>query len=250
MRAALNPVNDQQLPLNLRLNAEHTLANFLAGSNVGLVQRLVPLAEAGVEVGELEPITFIHGAAGAGKSHLLQAVVHRARQGLANHAAGYLPLTSYRELGAAVLEGQERHSLLCVDEVEIIAGDADWERGLFGLCNAMRAAGHKLVFAATEPPNALDIALPDLRTRLAWGGVFHLQYLRGDELAELLDLRCAHHGFMLTTSAREYLLNRHVRDAPAIVDFVKRLDRVSLAAKKKVSLTMVRELLNAEQLSS
>ena len=69
-----------QLPLPLRLADDATFDNFRAVAGVAAPYRALA-DDSG------EPLQFVHGPAAAGKSHLLQAVCHRAPPG-----ALYLPL--------------------------------------------------------------------------------------------------------------------------------------------------------------
>ena len=55
-------------------------------------------------------------------------------------------------LGPAPLEGLPRLDLVCLDDVQLAAGKADWERALFGLYRELEEGGGSLVAAAPEAP--------------------------------------------------------------------------------------------------
>ncbi|BBI74030.2 hypothetical protein HAALTHF_34830n [Vreelandella aquamarina] len=48
-------------------------------------------------------------------------------------------------------------------------GRKRWEEALFHAFNRLRDAGKALLIAANKPPRHLEVALPDLASRLAWG---------------------------------------------------------------------------------
>ena len=73
-----------QLALPVHLQDEATLDNFLFSDDLLALRRLLE-AQTGLEG---EPSIFLHGPAGSGRSHLLQA----ACQALPTGEAVYLPL--------------------------------------------------------------------------------------------------------------------------------------------------------------
>ena len=60
----------------------------------------------------------LHGPAGSGKTHLLQAACRDHRHG------AYLPLDRLRSAGPALLDGFEAQALVAIDHADAVAGDA------------------------------------------------------------------------------------------------------------------------------
>ncbi|MBL4622321.1 MAG: ATP-binding protein, partial [Immundisolibacteraceae bacterium] len=123
----------QQLPLDIHLRVDHRLDNFLISSNQAreLVEKLADPAQLSANEAIL-----IYGATGTGKTHLLQGLCQTA--GNLKMRCGYLPLRDLKQASPAVLEGLEQLDLLCLDDIHTIAGDNEWERGLFNLFNLSR----------------------------------------------------------------------------------------------------------------
>ncbi len=221
-----------QIPLPLALTGSATFDTFVAGANGALVETLRRGSE---------PFVYLAGGAGSGKSHLLQAACHAA------HGAGgrcaYLPLGSGPGLAPEVLEGLEALELVCLDELEAVAGDPGWERALFRFYNAMRERGGRLYAAARAVPDALDVRLPDLASRLAWGPVFRLHPLADADLARALVLRARARGLELPPEVADYLLRRCPREPAALFALLERLDEASLAAQRRLTIPFVRRLL-------
>ena len=67
---------------------------------------------------------------------------------------------------SAVLEGLESLSVVCIDDIEQILGDREWEIALFHLINAVRDHRRRLVVSALTPANQLAVELKDLHSRL------------------------------------------------------------------------------------
>lgn len=220
-----------QLPLRIGLRDSATLANFLHGPNAAAVAAL----ESGYE-----PFVYLWGAPGTGKSHLLQGLCHRfAAEG---GAPVYLPLGE-EQLAPEICDGLEMTPLVCLDDIQAVAGNPEWETALFHLYNRIRDVGGRLLVAATAAPGQLGISLPDLQSRLGWGPVFHLQPLSDDEKVDALTLRARARGIELGADVARYLLRRYRRDTHGLFDLLEQLDRASLAAQRRLTIPFVRELL-------
>ncbi len=219
----------QQIPLRIGLKDSATYANFYPGANATVVHTL--------QLGE-EPFIYIGGALGSGRSHLLQAACHEVSE--ANGLAAYLPLAECMAMPPQMFEGMEQMTLLAIDDVELLAGNGEWELALFHLYNRMREAGHRMIVAGNAAPAALGIRLPDLLSRLGWGPVFQLQLLGDREKSEALRMRAAQRGMELPPEVADYLLNHASRDMHDLFELLDRLDEGSLAAQRKLTIPFVR----------
>lgn len=220
-----------QLPLRIGLMDGATFENFLPGDN-GELLRLLQRGS--------EPVVFLWGEAGSGKSHLLQAACRLAR------GAAYLPLAELSGESPELCQGLEQLELVALDEVEAVAGHADWETALFHLFNRCRQSGCRLRAAAAGPPSSLALSLPDLASRLAWGPVYQVHRLSDEQKRAALRLRAERRGMALPEEVTDYLLRRYSRDPHALFELLERLDRASLAAKRRLTVPFVRDLIRRE----
>lgn len=220
-----------QLPLRIGLRDSATFANFYPGANAG--------ASHALQQGE-EPFIYLWGADGCGKSHLLQAACHTA--GEQGSRSFYLPLDE-PGIAPSMLEGLESMGLVCLDNLQAVAGNDDWEQALFHLYNRLRESGNHLLAAGNAAPGALGLRLPDLVSRLGWGPVFQLQPLDDTGKAEALRLRAANRGMQMSVEVASYLLQRAPRDMHALFALLERLDEGSLAAQRKLTIPFIRQLL-------
>lgn len=227
----MSATDSPQLPLRIGLRDSATFANFHPGENASACHALEQ---------RQEPFIYLWGAGGSGKTHLLQAACHAMSE--AGQAAIYLPL-SEPGLMPVMLEGMEQMALVCLDDIDAVAGDPTWEQALFHLYNRLRDNGHHLVAAGSAPPAALGLCLPDLVSRLGWGPVFKLQHLSDEAKGEALRRRAANRGMALSPEVTSYLLQRAPRDMHALFALLERLDEVSLAAQRKLTIPFVREFL-------
>ncbi|MBL7249106.1 DnaA regulatory inactivator Hda [Alloalcanivorax marinus] len=223
-----------QLPLALELREGHALDNFHAGPNGAALATVRAAAE-----GE-ERQVFIWGAAGQGRSHLLEGAVRRAQE-LGRHAC-LLPAAELLPLVPDVLESMEQFDLLAVDDVDRFAGEAAWEEALFHLYNRMMARGGALLFSATAAPGALGWLLPDLATRLAAGPVFRLQPMEEEDLAGLLAERARERGLKLGPEVARFMVMRSERSPALLLERLATLDRTALARQRAPTIPFVKDV--------
>ena len=225
-----------QLPLALRLNPRATFETFVAGPNGAALAWLHRLAR-----GDEAPITLLWGPPCSGRSHLLQATCHAAD--LAGRRSAYLPLGLLGDDAIPLLEGLEEPDLVCIDDVERLAGDAAGERAAFALCNRLRDTGASLLASSAAPPAELTIELPDLRSRLGWGPVFQLRGLDDEAKLAVLGRRAGELGFELADEAGRYLLTRSRRGLAELLELLDGIDRAALAAQRRVTVPFLRDYL-------
>ncbi len=218
----------KQLPLGVQLRSDAHFENFAGGDNDEL---LTALKGSGAS-----PI-WIWGAAGSGKTHLLQAMCAAAPA-----EAAYFPLAR-AGLPPAALQGFERAGVLCLDDVDAVAGDAEWEGALFEIFNHAVELRTRLVFAASQAPRHAAWGLHDWRSRAASCMVYQLHELDDAGRMQALELRAAQKGLQLPAETAEYLLRRMPRDLPTLLGILDALDVASLAAQRRLTVPFIRDAL-------
>jgi DnaA family protein len=228
----------RQLPLGVQLRDYARLATFVTAPGSDVVAHVEALASGRAT----PPVTFVWGPNGAGKTHLLQAAC--AAAGTHGLRAGYAAMDDACADPAAI-EGWEQLDLVCVDDLQAIARRADWERALFALYNGLGEHGGTLLVAADRSPGELDVALPDLASRLRAGPVFRVQPLDDAGRVEALRRHAGARGLELPVSTARYLLRHTRRDMHTLSATLELLDRASLAAQRRLTIPFVRTLLHA-----
>jgi len=219
----------KQLALGVRLRADAVFESFWPGLN-GEVIAALRMKDSG-------PL-WLWGAPGSGKTHLLQAVCSAAGE-----AAAYFPLDRSLALPPDALAGFERTRVLCVDDVDAVAGDLAWERSLFRLFNEAAELRTRLIFAAAVPPRQADWSLEDWRSRAGSCVVYQVRDLDDEGRLEALRLRAAQRGLQLPYETSEYLLKRMPRDLPSLFEILDHLDEASLVAQRRLTIPFIRDAL-------
>jgi DnaA family protein len=222
----------KQLALGVTLRANALFANFYPGPNEEVL--------AALQGPGADPI-WVWGSAGCGKSHLLQA-----RCAATEGPAAYIPLASIAT-GAALppeaLRGFADCGVVCVDDVDAVAGNLNWEQALFRLFNEAQESRSRLVFSARAAPRAIEWRLDDWRSRAAACVVYHVRELDEAGRARALELRAAQRGLKLPAETLDYLMKRMPRDLRSLFDILDELDEASLAAQRRLTIPFIREAL-------
>jgi DnaA family protein len=226
-----------QLPLDIRLSDGASFDSYYEGPN----QEPVALLKLSLE-GRGERILYLWGGSGAGKTHLLQAACRRLSDG--GRASGFVPLAD-RALDPAILEGLHHLPLLCLDDLQACAGRVHWEQALFALYQRAQETGNTLVIAAAAAPAAVGMNLPDLRSRLTASLVLHLSRMDDQTRMKALQHRARWRGLELPDPAARFLLSRCARDPKSLFAVLDRLDAASLAARRKLTVSFLRTVLDS-----
>jgi chromosomal replication initiation ATPase DnaA len=166
----------------------------------------------------------------AGKTHL--ANVWLLRSGAARLEAA--------TLGEADVPAATAHGAVLVEDLH--AGIAD-ERALFHLLNAVRE--HKLTMLLTSriPPGELEVALPDLRSRLRALPVVTIDPPDEVLLKAVLVKLFTDRQLTVEPELIAYLITRMERSMEAAANIVDAIDRTAMASHRKVTRALAAKVL-------
>lgn len=225
-----------QLPLGFRLRDDATFASFMPVGNQQVMQAVINLAH-----GIGDNFLYIYGPVGSGRSHLLQAICHAAPE--FHQTVVYLPLDDQMLVHKDLLIGLEQTDLICLDDIEMVAGNSILEEQLFHLFNKVRDLNHRLIITASVPPINLNIKLPDLKSRLSWGTVYQLHLLNDEQKLSALQLRAQSRGLDLDPAVGKFLLRRCPRNMADLFMTLEELDQASLAEQRRLTIPFVKGVL-------
>jgi DnaA family protein len=268
----------QQLPLGVRIPDRAVFESFFAGPNAQAVEytmrvaaggAIVPgvaapwhgnavvrtgttaaaadvdLRKAGDAVGSgrevgTQAVTWLCGPASVGKTHLLQAIVARAGK---RGRAGYFPLMELAPLGVGVLEGLTSLDCICLDDLDPVVGQLDWEKTLFGLLREIQERDGSLIVSAKAPPALLPWSLRDLGSRFTAAAIFQLHELDEDDQQKALQLHAHVRGFELPDDTARWLQRRFPRDMRTLYNLLDTLDEAALVAQRRLTVPFIRSVL-------
>jgi len=228
----------KQIALDIGLASGPTLANFFAGPNEEALRHLALWAGQKSSAATRSPVpTLLWGGSGSGKTHLLKAIREALREQGAT--VGWLDATvqeppAFDEAWGAVLL-DDVHLYTAVQQHAAF----NW----FVNATAPKTGSQRPVLAASElPPTDLKLR-EDLRTRLGWGHVFHLQVLSEPERRAVLRQAADARGVFLSDEVMGFMLTRFSRDLGSLMQLLDQLDGYALQTKRSVTIPLIRAML-------
>lgn len=229
--------NPSQLTLAVELNDEARLENyFTSASNLQILSRLASLTAF-----SNDNFVYLWGAQFSGKSHLLQAVCHHAEQ--ANKTALYVSLKELSALSPEIFENCHLLSVVCIDDLQEVAGKPAWEQALFILFNQLKESGTALLISADVSASSLVLDLPDLASRLQSMLVFNLASLNDSDKKQALQHRAKQRGFELSDAVADYIIVRAGRGFDDLIKVLDTLDTTTLVQQRKLTIPLVKSTL-------
>lgn len=217
----------EQLILPLATPESRTFDRFLAGSNAELVARLRQ-PDAGFDC------LWLFGESGVGKTHLLQALCHE------EPSASYIPA---REIGADSLDGYAQTNVAMVDDVHCWLDSRDAEVSLLALYHGLAGRRARLVLTADRSPRNVAFALADLASRLRAAACYRVAPLGDEDKRRLLLNAARDRRLELPEDVVHYLLMRVSREQRELLRILDQLDRLSLAAHRRITIPFVKKAL-------
>jgi len=140
---------------------------------VGSANRLAVAAARAVaeSPGQVYNPLFIYSASGLGKTHLVSAIAHQAREQRPGYGAAYVTVDEFVEdLHDAVSAGEldpfkqrwREHDIVLLDDVQFLTGQRETQTELLRLFNQLQRSGKQIVMASDRPPGEI----PDVDARL------------------------------------------------------------------------------------
>ena len=176
------------------------------------------------------PVLAVHGAAGAGKSHLGAVFIEKTGASVIETLA---PEVWTKNVGGAwILDG----AMQFVSETD--------EKALLHFYNAVIEERGSLLLIDRDPPSHWPIELPDLRSRVA--AVLAVEILPPDDtlLAAVLGKLLSDRQLRVGASVIDYILPRMERSFVAAGELVEQLDRLALVEKREITIPLARRVID------
>jgi DnaA family protein len=212
----------RQFTLDFKLSPDAVFANYIG--------------DAAGKIRQISTWQYLWGRKGSGRSHLLQAACQAT--------PGSIYLSELKRLSPEVVRDLETMPLVCLDNIDSILTDPDWQQALFHLMNGVKDRGGQLLMAAELPANQQNIKLKDLRSRLNAATPVETDRLSDSQKIRVLVQRAKHRGFDLSEDVGRFILSRSPRDMIMLVDMLKRLEIETLRQQKRVTIPFVKQTFN------
>ena len=143
-----------------------------------------------------------------------------------------------------ILRSIERLDLLCLDAIDAIVGQNEWEEALLHCLNRMKlSSGSKVLIAANKNPADIGFSLPDLRSQLATALIYRLPAMNDENKQKSLIIQAESRGLILTEDVSQYLLRHYSRGMTYLMAVLQELGNASLAEKWRLTIPFVNQVL-------
>jgi DnaA family protein len=226
-----------QLVLGVKLRDDARFDNFHGDRNTDAAKRLEAVCHQPAGV----PVVVLCGDSDTGKSHLLQAVCHYSEN--QGKAAVCISIAELQPFGPGALSGLEAHEVICLDDLDRIAGDRVWEEAIFHLYNRIQDQGGLLMVSLSDLPGNLPFELPDLVSRLSHGLTIQLGIYRDEDRLKILRARAEKRGLVMADDVAGYIMRRAPRRLGDLLGILDILDENSLQAQRRLTIPFVKTVM-------
>ena len=159
-----------------RLNPKYTFDTFVSGSS-NRFAHAASLAVAESPARAYNPL-FIYGESGLGKTHLLHAIGHYARNLYPETRERYVNseeftndfINSIRDDKAGAFQRRYRNvDFLLIDDIQFLQGKEQTVEEFFHTFNTLHNSEKQVVITSDQPPKKLSGFAERLRSRFEWG---------------------------------------------------------------------------------
>jgi chromosomal replication initiator protein len=195
---------------------------------------------------------FIYSSSGLGKTHLMLAIGHLAKQLQPAFRVEYVTLDEFvEELNGAIASGameqfkQRYHmvDMLLLDDVQFLAGRKETQSEMLRLFNMLQRAGKQVVFTSDRPPAEIADLDDRLITRLTGGLVVDVGTPDYETRVAILRSKCEERGVQFEAGVLDEVARINFTNVRELQGALNRLIACQTLEEAPVTARNVRELL-------
>jgi len=183
------------------------------------------------------PSLILYGPVASGKTHLGAVWAERS-------SAICVKASSINEDVIRDIADMKHHVI--IEDGDALIGNLAGEKGLFHLYNIFKEEQRSFLLTLKEPPVRRTFALPDLASRLRAAPSVAIREPDEDLLSAVLIKHFSDRQIRVGAEALNYILPRIERSFEAVRDLVEEADNRAMAQQRKISIPLLREILNQE----
>ena len=240
---------NQQLIIDYRIKPEYSFSNFVKTLSTEVAYNAaVSVAR---KPGQKYNPLCIYGDMGVGKTHLLSAIGKEAMSSANDAVIVYVNSKfilaeqekANNEFDVVSLVKEYNHvDFLIIDDIDEILKKSSIDEKVFHLYNYLMQKGKQLIFSSSIPANQLKFTDQNLKSRLESGLSVKIEKMNDEDKRKVIKKLAKDFEVFIPNNVVDYILSSAPRDFISLYNIVSRINRLSLETKKKITLTLVRNL--------
>jgi len=195
---------------------------------------------------------FLYGGVGLGKTHLMHAIGHRARDVDPNRRVLYLSAEKFMYQFVRALKSKDMMGfkelfrsvdLLMVDDVQFISGKDSTQEEFFHTFNTLVDRGRSIVISADRSPSDLSGLEERIRSRLGWGLVADIHPTTFELRLGILQAKAERLGVSVRQDVMDFLATRITSNVRELEGALNRIVHQASLMNKAVTIDVAQDVL-------
>ena len=231
----------EQLHLKVQLDDSISLDKFI---NCDSTKDFLNILRNTIEDSSVSNFYLIWGGVGRGKSYVMQGLHRKYLED--GKQTFHFSFRDNKVASTEILSNLDSLEALFIEDLELMEISEDWEKAMFNLINECRISGTKIYLSSNIVPKDLPISLKDLTSRLSSFTAIEIPEITEEEKIQALLQSAKRKGLLLDDKTIKYIINYTSRSLSDLLRLLNELDSFSLKKKKKISPSLVREMVSAK----
>ena len=230
--------NPKQLIFPFQVNQRASFENFFCSSdNRFLLTRLSDFVSSN-DAQEL----IISGEKDVGKSFLIQAICNEL--GLRDRKFAFIPMNKAINMDIGIFQDLASLDVICIDDLQLILANEDWEKALFNLINECQQSCCSLILSIGDTQSLEEVTkLPDLLSRIKRMEFMILREVQNDQLEQALGFVSKKLDIKIEKAELDFLLKHQTRKFSTLVENLLSLDQQAASLKRRITIPLIKETL-------
>ncbi len=197
---------------------------------------------------------FIYGGVGLGKTHLMQAIGHKALEQNPRRRVVYVTSERFtNEFIQAVSHGGGEKfksfyrgvDVLLIDDIQFLSGKEGTQEEFFHTFNALHQANKQVVVTSDRPPKSIPALEARLVSRFEWGMIADIAQPDMETRVAILEAKCREKNIFLSTEILQYIANTVQSNVRELEGALNRLMAYAQLNHTEPTLDSTRDLLKS-----
>ena len=145
--------------------------------------------------------------------------------------------------GVNILDSIENIDLICIDNLELIEKNLEWQIAIFNLINNTVLSNSKLFFTVSKDNGSLNFSMPDLDSRIKKMQSYELFEVQENNISAALQHIAKSRSINLGEAETRYLLKYSTRSISYLIKILDKLDNTSMELKRKITIPLIKEFI-------